>query len=79
MTNLVQTSNVRWYDGNAVGDGCGLGALSTSKVGFFGTTPVTRPAITAVTTGTATTTLNETRLDRMQAAFVTLGLISTDG
>ena len=77
--NSVTTSNVRWYDGNPTGDGCGLGKTSSSKVGFWGNTPIVRPAITAVGTATATTALNETRLGRLEAVLVTLGLITTDG
>ena len=75
----VTTSNVRWYDGDPTGDGCGLGQSTLSKVGFFGATPIVRPSITAVTTGTATTALNETKIDRLYAALRTIGIIATDG
>lgn len=60
-------------------DGAQLGGASTDKVGFFGATPVARPAVTAVATATATTTLNETKINRLYAALRTLGLISTGG
>jgi len=63
-------------DGND--DGHVLGRTTTSKLGFFGlATPIVRPLITAVTTGTATTTLNETKINRLYAALRALGLIST--
>ena len=74
--NSVTTSNVRWYNGNADGDGVGLGALSTSLVGFFGTTPIARPSVTAVVT-TATTGTNEAAVTRLYTAMVNLGLIVT--
>lgn len=65
-------------DGNP--SGTLLGQSSTDLIGFYGkTTPIARPAITAVGTTTATTALNETRLSRLTAALVNLGLISTDG
>ena len=65
-------------DGND--DGTVLGQASTTKLGFFGiATPVVRPAITAVGTTTATTALNETKIDRLYTALRSLGLISTGG
>ena len=54
-----------------------VGSSSTEKVGFFGTTPVAQPSVTWPNTGTATTTLNETKVNRLMAALVTLGLIVT--
>ena len=59
--------------------GTRLGQSSTDKVGFWGTAPTTRPAITAVATATATTTLNETKINRLYAALRSIGLISTGG
>ena len=50
---------------------------SGGTAGFFGTTPVARPSVTWPNTGTATTTLNETKVNRLMAALVTLGLIVT--
>ncbi len=65
-------------DGND--DGTVLGQASTTKLGFYGiATPVVRPAITAVGTTTATTALNETKIDRLYTALRSLGLISTGG
>jgi hypothetical protein len=58
-------------------DGAQLGLASTNKIGFYGATPVTRPSVTWPNTGTATTTLNETKVNRIMAALVTLGLIVT--
>ena len=59
--------------------GAQVGNASTEKVGFFGATPVVQGAITAVGTTTATTTLNETKIDRLYSALATLGLINTGG
>lgn len=59
--------------------GAQVGQSATEKIGFFGATPVVRVAITAVATGTATTTLNETKINRLYTALRTLGLISTGG
>ncbi len=61
-------------------DGTLLGQSATDKVGFFGlATPIARPSITAVATATATTALNETKIDRLYTALRNLGLIATDG
>lgn len=57
--------------------GAQVGASATEKVGFFGATPVTQPSVTWPNTGTATTTLNETKVNRIMAALVNLGLIVT--
>lgn len=59
-------------------DGTRLGQAATDKLGFYGlTTPIVRPSVTAVTTATATTALNETRITRLYAALENLGLIET--
>lgn len=58
-------------------DGCQIGGASTDKIGFYGTTPVVKPSVTWPNTGTATTTLNETKVNRIMAALVALGLIVT--
>ncbi|MFQ5993113.1 MAG: hypothetical protein ACE5NA_11815 [Nitrospiraceae bacterium] len=61
-------------------DGTLFGQSATDKIGFYGlTTPIVRPAITAVATATATTTLNETKIDRLYTALRNLGLVATDG
>lgn len=60
-------------------DGSQWGTASTDKLGFYGATPVVRPAITAVATGTATTTLNETKINRLYAALRSIGIIATNG
>jgi hypothetical protein len=59
--------------------GAQVGSSATEKVGFFGATPVVQAAITAVATATATTALNETKINRLYAALATLGLINTGG
>lgn len=58
-------------------DGTRLGQSATDKVGFYAASPVTRPSVTWPNTATATTTLNETKANRLMAALVTLGLIVT--
>ena len=58
-------------------DGALFGQSATKKIGFFGKTPVVQPSVTWPNTGTATTTLNETKCNRLMAALVTLGLIVT--
>lgn len=69
-----------WYLDNGNDDGVCLGQASTSKIGFYGlTTPIVRPSITAVATATATTTLNETKINRLYTALRNLGLIDTGG
>ena len=53
---------------------------SSGKLSFYGlATPITKPSITAVGTTTATTALNETKIDRLYTALRNLGLIATDG
>ncbi len=74
--NSVTTSNVRWYNGNPTGDGVGLGKTSTSKIGFYGKTPIVRATVVAPST-TATTTTNEAAIVAINAALVNLGLIIT--
>ena len=61
-------------------DGTLLGQSASDKIGFYGlTTPIVRPAITLISTATATTTLNELAIVRLNAALRKLGLVSTDG
>ena len=61
-------------------DGTLFGQSATDKIGFYGlATAIVRPAITAVATATATTTLNETKIDRLYTALRNLGLVATDG
>lgn len=54
-----------------------IGDASTDTLGFYGKTPIARPSVTWPNTGTATTTLNETKVNRIMAALVNLGLIVT--
>ena len=59
-------------------DGTLLGQSSTDKIGFYGlATPIAKPSVTWPNTATATTTLNETKVNRLMAALVSLGLIVT--
>lgn len=63
---------------NQLGDGNPDGAqLPNTKMGFFGATPVAQPSVTWPNTGTATTTINETKINRLMTALVNLGLIVT--
>lgn len=61
-------------------DGVNFGRSTTDKIGFYGlSTPIVQPAITAVGTATATTALNETKIDRLYTALRNIGLINTGG
>lgn len=66
------------YLGTGNDDGVVLGRSSSHKVGFYGlATPIAQPSVTWPNTATATTTLNETKCNRLMAALVALGLIVT--
>lgn len=54
-----------------------MGDAATDKLGFFGKTPIVQPSVTWPNTATATTTLNETKCNRLMVALVNLGLIVT--
>ena len=70
---------VEYVPGSNNDDGVNVGG-SSGKIGFYGlAAPITKPAITAVGTATATTGLNETKIDRLYAALISLNLISTGG
>ena len=59
-------------------DGTRLGQSATDKIGFYGlTTPIVKPSVTWPNTATATTALNEAKANRLMAALVALGLITT--
>ena len=60
-------------------DGTSFGQSTADKIAFFGVTPIVQPSITAVATATATTTLNETKINRLYTALRNLGLINTGG
>lgn len=63
---------------NQLGDGNPDGVqLPDTKAGFYGATPIAQPSVTWPATGTATTTLNETKVNRIMTALVNLGLIVT--
>lgn len=55
----------------------GMGDAATDKIGFYGKTPIVQPSVTWPNTATATTTLNETKCNRLMVALVNLGLIVT--
>jgi hypothetical protein len=65
-------------DGNPTGTTLGKDE-TTDKVAFFGGTPAVQPIISAVGTATATTTLNETKIDRLYVALLAINLINTGG
>lgn len=86
--NSVTTSNIRNLGGVGSVDGNRVGSATTSKVAFFGSTPVVQPsstsqsAVAATTTTTATTTALQADVDairtlllRIRTDMVTLGLI----
>ena len=54
-----------------------IGDASTDLLGFYGATAIARPSVTWPNTGTATTALNELKVNRIMAALVNLGLIVT--
>jgi hypothetical protein len=59
-------------------DGVNFGRSSTDKIGFYGlTTPIVQPTLTASNTATATTTINERRIDSIETILVNLGLCTT--
>ncbi len=63
-------------DGNPAGTR--IGQSATDKIAFFALqTPIARPSVTWPNTATATTTLNETKCNRLMAALFALGLITT--
>ena len=74
---FVQTSNIKYLGGDPENDGAVLGYDASSKIGFYGATPQTQPSLTPVSTSAATTTLNETRITRIQTLLVSLGLCAT--
>lgn len=59
-------------------DGAIIGTTSSDKLGFYGKTPVARPATpaAAVTTGSTTTVCNEA-VAEIQEYLKTLGLIAS--
>ena len=66
------------YLGTGNDDGLLMGRATTSKIGFYGlATPIVQPSVTWPNTGTATTTLNELKCNRLMAALVALNLIVT--
>jgi hypothetical protein len=50
---------------------------ANGTLGFYGKEPIAQPTVTWPDTATATTTLNETKVNRLMAALVSLGLIVT--
>lgn len=57
-------------------DGSNFGR-SDGKIGFYGlATPIVKPTLDCVATTTATTTLLEAEVDRIQAVLAALGLVT---
>lgn len=77
MVTQTTTSNIRYIGGDPENDGVSLGKDTSSKVSFYGATPIVRPTLTLVTTATATTALNETRLGRIETILINLGLVTS--
>lgn len=63
--------------GPKIPEGVTVGQSATDKIGFYGKAPIVQPSVTWPNTGTATTTLNETKCNRLMAALVALGIIVT--
>jgi len=58
-------------------EGVMVGNSSSDLVGFYGTAPIAKQTVVWPNTTTATTTLNETKVNRIKDALVALGLIVT--
>jgi len=56
--------------------GAKVGATATSKIGFYGKTPIARATVTAPTV-IASTTTNEAAIIAINTALVNLGLYTT--
>lgn len=67
----------QFTSGPKITEGMTIGQSATDKIGFYGKSPLVQPSVTWPNTGTATTTLNETKCNRLMAALVALGLIVT--
>lgn len=65
------------YIGDNGPDGASFGKSATEKISFYGATTIVKPSVTWPNTATATTTLNETKVNRLMVALVNLGLIVT--
>ncbi|KKL57703.1 hypothetical protein LCGC14_2232770 [marine sediment metagenome] len=76
LSNLSEADRVKLHD-KIADDSVQLAGAATKKVGFYGTTPIVQPSVTAVGTTTATTALNETKIDRLYAALESIGIIVT--
>ena len=74
--NSVTTSNLRWFGGDPTADGAGVGSTSTSKVGFYGITPIVQATVAATTTTVATTTALEVDIDAIRTALINVGIIA---
>lgn len=57
-------------------DGWSLGQSSSSKISFYGATPIVKATVTSTVTATATTTALEATLDLIGTALHNLGLIT---
>jgi hypothetical protein len=64
------------YITNAASDGAIYGLNATSLIGFFGATPIVRPAVSASASSSATTI---TQLNLLITALGNLGLIAAGG
>lgn len=67
------TSPSLWESAPDTGDGADLGIFTTSKVGFFGHTPVVQQASTAAGTDSTTT---QALVNALRTAMLNLGLIA---
>lgn len=65
---------VKYLDGGN-DDGTVLGQSSSTKIGFYGATPIARATVAATTTTTATTTALEADIDAIRTALQNVGII----
>ena len=80
MAIVTTASKIRYIGGRADSGGVQIGyagGATGGKIGFYGKAPIVQPLLTPVSTATATTTLNETRIVRIYSALVALGLVRT--
>jgi hypothetical protein len=67
----------QFTSGPKITEGMTVGQSATDKIGFYGKAPIVQPSVTWPNTGTATTTINKNKINRIQVALVNLGIIVT--
>jgi hypothetical protein len=72
---IPRATDVNFVGIDATG-GDTLGLSATSKIGFYGTTPIVQATVAATTTTTALTGALQTDIDAIRTALINLGLIA---